>query len=471
MRAKRTGTRRRAAWQGAFACLLIGTSCTMLSQPALGAATVPGAPTNVTATPGNGSITATWTAPANDGGSPLTDYLICAYGPGGTCQQPSATSTTTTITGLTNGTSYAILLAAQNAVGYGPTGTSPTATPVFDPAGINYLPAEVDAIEQAQLADGAIEPATGSPTLDPYGAMYGAAGLARFAQLTGNTQAAQDAWAALQWYAAAQDPTTGAVPAYTVTNGTLQTPVESDSLDATAGVFLVAVDNYWAATSNRSQLTNLQPNIQVAVNAITSLQQPDGLIYDRPDWPVAYLMDNAEAYGGLTAAQHLATTLGDAALATQAANAASALATAWNTSMWDQGGMTNGFSYAYNNGIQPTSWSYFSPDSLAQAWAVAYGLATPSHATAIMNNFTADWTQWDQPAADVLNEPGTTQPAGYAPLVACALTAIGQDSAAVTGTNAIAAAAINAATINAGAYTTGDAAQLIIATSGETLVP
>ena len=39
-------------------------------------ATVPGAPTNVTATPGNGTATMRWTAPSSNGGSSLTGYVI-----------------------------------------------------------------------------------------------------------------------------------------------------------------------------------------------------------------------------------------------------------------------------------------------------------------------------------------------------------------------------------------------------------
>ncbi|MHB8437465.1 MAG: fibronectin type III domain-containing protein, partial [Acidimicrobiales bacterium] len=39
-------------------------------------ATPPGAPTGLTATPGNGTITLHWTAPANTGGSPIEGYNV-----------------------------------------------------------------------------------------------------------------------------------------------------------------------------------------------------------------------------------------------------------------------------------------------------------------------------------------------------------------------------------------------------------
>ena len=38
--------------------------------------TVPGAPTNVVAAPGNGSATVSWTPPTDDGGAPITGYRV-----------------------------------------------------------------------------------------------------------------------------------------------------------------------------------------------------------------------------------------------------------------------------------------------------------------------------------------------------------------------------------------------------------
>ena len=99
---------------------------------------VPGAPTGVTATAGNGSANVSWTAP-NDGNSTITSYTITPS-TGGTALTPTVISgnpaaTSTTITGLTNGTSYTFTVTATNAVGAGPasapsnavTPTAPTA--------------------------------------------------------------------------------------------------------------------------------------------------------------------------------------------------------------------------------------------------------------------------------------------------------------------------------------------------------
>ncbi len=88
-----------------------------------GTATAPGAPTNVSATAGDGTATVTWTAPGN-GGSPITSYVVTPYI--GTTAQPSTTvsgsppATTATVSGLTNGTAYTFTATAANAVGGGP---------------------------------------------------------------------------------------------------------------------------------------------------------------------------------------------------------------------------------------------------------------------------------------------------------------------------------------------------------------
>jgi subtilisin family serine protease len=80
--------------------------------------TVPQAPTEVTTT----SVAATsmqvsWTAPTETGGTPITGYVITYTPTGGTPVSASAAASPVTLTGLAQGTTYTVGVAAINAVG------------------------------------------------------------------------------------------------------------------------------------------------------------------------------------------------------------------------------------------------------------------------------------------------------------------------------------------------------------------
>ncbi|MHB1775904.1 MAG: fibronectin type III domain-containing protein [Acidimicrobiales bacterium] len=101
------------------ASLQYGPPPVLTSTTISGSATAPGAPTIGTATAGNGQATVTWTAPSNDGGSPITGYTVTSS-PGAITATASGSATSATVTGLTNGTSYTFTVTATNAVGTGP---------------------------------------------------------------------------------------------------------------------------------------------------------------------------------------------------------------------------------------------------------------------------------------------------------------------------------------------------------------
>ena len=95
-----------------------------LDDVTLSGPSVPGAPTGVTATGGNGSATVSWIAPASTGGSAITSYKVTPF-IGSTAQTPvtvtgNPPATSTTVTGLTNGTTYTFTVSATNANGTGP---------------------------------------------------------------------------------------------------------------------------------------------------------------------------------------------------------------------------------------------------------------------------------------------------------------------------------------------------------------
>lgn len=112
----------------------VSASVTVTASPING--TVPSAPQNVTAAAGNGQVTLSWQAPANDGGEQVNAYEVFRGTTSGTetlvtsggCSSLGAVLTCTD-TGLTNGTTYYYYLTAANPIGTGPQSNEANATP------------------------------------------------------------------------------------------------------------------------------------------------------------------------------------------------------------------------------------------------------------------------------------------------------------------------------------------------------
>ena len=88
---------------------------------------LPGAPSGVTASGGTGQSTVSWSAPADPGTSPITGYTVTATptGAGSTVTQTfNSTATSETLTGLVNGDSYNLSVAAVSSVGTGPSASA-----------------------------------------------------------------------------------------------------------------------------------------------------------------------------------------------------------------------------------------------------------------------------------------------------------------------------------------------------------
>ncbi|MBE1495555.1 hypothetical protein H4696_002655 [Amycolatopsis lexingtonensis] len=93
--------------------------------PPVAKATPPGAPRNVSASASAGSVVVTWAAAA-DNGARITAYRVSWAGGSTTV---SGTSRRATVSGLDNGKSYVVTVAAENSAGRGPGASAKVAAP------------------------------------------------------------------------------------------------------------------------------------------------------------------------------------------------------------------------------------------------------------------------------------------------------------------------------------------------------
>jgi titin len=133
------------------------------------AATIPFTPSAPSVTSGNAQVSLTWTAPSN-GGSVITDYLVQFSSNGGTTwstfSDGTSTSTSTTVTGLTNGAAYVFRIAAVNAIGTGLySATSSTVIPQTSPSTPN---APSGSVGDAQVPLSWTAPSNGGSAITDY---------------------------------------------------------------------------------------------------------------------------------------------------------------------------------------------------------------------------------------------------------------------------------------------------------------
>jgi PKD repeat protein len=110
------------------------SSVTVTASPIAG--TAPGAPTGLTAAPGNGQVSLSWQAPASNGGVNITSYKVYRGTSSGNetllttggCSGLGAVLSCTD-TGLTNGQTYYYKVTAVNSIGEGAQSNEASATP------------------------------------------------------------------------------------------------------------------------------------------------------------------------------------------------------------------------------------------------------------------------------------------------------------------------------------------------------
>ena len=114
-------------WSGDVTITIAEAATNTIAEAATNTIAVPGTPVNIGVSPGSSTTTldVSWQAPAFDGGSSITGYTVQWKAASGDWTVPSdvsetaTTGTSHTITGLTNGTTYAVRVFATNSIGDG----------------------------------------------------------------------------------------------------------------------------------------------------------------------------------------------------------------------------------------------------------------------------------------------------------------------------------------------------------------
>ncbi|MBC8364995.1 MAG: fibronectin type III domain-containing protein [Actinobacteria bacterium] len=110
------------------------TSSTATATPR----TTSDAPTGLAGTPGDRQVALAWTAPSESGGSAVTGYRVERSADGGSTwtavvADTGSTTTSHSVTGLTNGSAYTFRVSAVNDAGTGSTSSTASATPRTTP--------------------------------------------------------------------------------------------------------------------------------------------------------------------------------------------------------------------------------------------------------------------------------------------------------------------------------------------------
>ena len=135
------------------------------------ASTVPGIPTGLNVLQGNsGTLNVSWQIPISDGGSAITGYTIQWKAASGNWTVPAdvseatATGTTHTITGLTDGTPYTVRIIATNHVGDGEPTLESTAIPMTSQ---QLGPRDIGRVTLSSTTPGVIDSSWVAPTEAP----------------------------------------------------------------------------------------------------------------------------------------------------------------------------------------------------------------------------------------------------------------------------------------------------------------
>ena len=273
------------------------------------------------------------------------------------------------------------------------TGPTPPDPPVATPNYQQNVSLTSAWLSTQQLSDGAI--LYTSDKINPYFANLAAIGWLK----DPNKIAQVQAW--MQWYldhlnSPDYNGLNGTIYDYTVSGG-VEAPANTyDSVDSYSATFLSLAEALWNTGDSGAQtfIRGIgESKFQTIANTITGLQQSNGLVLAKPDYPIEYLMDNSEDFRGLMDFASLSEQAwGDAATA----NSYQAYATSIQSGIQNVLFIPAMGLYYTSAGAASPNLAHWYPDAVAQLYPIVNGVieSSSSQATTLYSKFNTAWPGW-----------------------------------------------------------------------------
>lgn len=158
-----------------------------------------------------------------------------------------------------------------------------------------------------------------------------------------------------------------------------------DSIDGYSGLLLVLVNTYYEQTGDIDLINRHWRKLEDIAYTISYLQQQDGLTIAMPDYPVKYLMDNCEAYGGIKSFLELAKKTDHLINYKYYRMVRDNIENGVNTVLFNKS--VGNFSWSDEEDGKISNWKIFYPDAYAQIFLVYYDLLDSSEKLIVWQNF------------------------------------------------------------------------------------
>lgn len=168
-----------------------------------------------------------------------------------------------------------------------------------------------------------------------------------------------------------------------------------DSVDSYAAMFLILVDRYAQVVNDELLLTRSADILRV-LDALVNTIDRNGLSHAKAEYPVQYLMDNAEVYAGLCAATRILEQIGSPAQLEQIRAMALQVRETTDFLLWNAEGYYE-IGIFEGEALDFDGWTIFYPDSVCQLFPLCFGVLEPEseRAAQLYHQFCQAWN-WER---------------------------------------------------------------------------